>query len=355
MLLSRLGFKQVCGAGKIFDKPSKDRFPMVKGLHVHAFAMNSQQITEYVDLTKVESKSIWGDKSLIGKRAYALSEIGFAPQACAFDTAEIVAQKSCIVFVPADECRHFPWDVYLNSRIPRFIFALVLRSALVEGNDDIWRSHINSNAVKRFPVPERLLDRESELSPLAKDLEKLAGKILNRWQAIDSRIKEGEKTSIALLPLRYVDVTDYRIFRTLPVKLEEEKGIARLQPFWRSQPTFDRIEGDPDALQVVKYMMDHPEFDLTPQPGAAVPRDFHGIAEAIKNADVSRSPEIIKFNQVLEVSEEIIANAFSLTKSESTYLRKRLETAPFAAMQPRWPWTPAAIRATRVYEANRFG
>ena len=120
----------------------------------------------------------------------------------------------------------------------------------------------------------------------------------------------------------------------------------------RYSNNFLEHEGDPDALRVIKYMMDHPEFDLTPQPGAAVPRDYHAIAKAIDAADVSKSPEIVKFNQILEDSEEIIFNAFGLTKSESMYLRGRLEAAPFAAMQPRWPWTPAAIRATRVYEAN---
>jgi hypothetical protein len=114
------------------------------------------------------------------------------------------------------------------------------------------------------------------------------------------------------------------------------------------------MEGDPDALRVIKYMMDHPEFSLTPYPGAEIPRDYHTIAEAIKNADISKNPEIIRFKKVLDESEEIIAHAFGLTKPEWKHIRQRLDTPPFAAMQPRWPWVPAKIRATRIYDQNRF-
>jgi hypothetical protein len=220
-----VGIQTGLGGGKIFDRPAKGRYLMARGLHVHSFALNSQQITEYVDLSKVENKSIWAKEELVGKMGYALSEIGFAPQACAFDTGKIVAQKSCVVFIPNDDSIHFPWEIYLNSRIPRYVFGLVLRSALIEGTreGDIWRATINPDAVKYFPVSQGLLDSQKELSPKSRELEKLASRILNRWQTIDAQIRESQKTTIALLPLRHVNVINYHLFKALPVQFTESR------------------------------------------------------------------------------------------------------------------------------------
>ena len=86
----------------------------------------------------------------------------------------------------------------------------------------------------------------------------------------------------------------------MKVEHSEASGIGRLQPIWRNQPIFDYIEGDPDALQVTKYMMDHHEFNLTPDPGAEIPRDYALIAEAIRNAVAPDSPDVHRFKEILE-------------------------------------------------------
>jgi len=343
------------GGGKISSEPGEGRLPMAKGTHVHSFALNSSQVSEYVELKKVDNLMLWKRPSLIGKPAYLLSELGFAPQACSFDSSKFIAQKSCIIFVPRNEYSQFPWDVYLNSRIPRFVFALVLRSALLEGTEDIWRAHINVEAVKLFPFSEEILTCQNELISKADTLRELATSILSRWQSIDENIKKSHKTTLALVPnIRYEGGSDFKIFKSLKVEYSEAGGIARLQPFWRNQPTFDYIEGDSDALQVTKYMMDHPEFNLTPEPGAEIPREYAPIAEAIRNAVAPDSPDVSRFKDILEDCDEIIADALSLTGKEKTYIKTRLQSAPFQDMQPRWPWTPADVRETRIYDEDRY-
>ncbi|MDG7006665.1 MAG: N-6 DNA methylase [Nitrososphaerota archaeon] len=351
----QVGVQTGRGKGKIFPDPGEGRFPMAKGSHVHAFVLNSNQISEYVELAKVENDSLWGHPSLLEKPAFALSELGFAPQACQFSMKDIVAQKSCIVFVPSGDNEDFPWDVYLNSRIPRYLFGLVLRSALFEGTEDLWRAHVNSEAIKLFPVPEALLAGKDTLKPAAKELRTLAKRILTRWQEIDDQIASSPKVSLALVPkLRYVNVHDYDIFKNVPVEYQEQAGVARLQPVWRNQPTLDYIEGSPKALRVIKYMMDHPDFNLTPSPSAEIPKDYDEVASKILEADVSRNPDIKRFNDTLEETETIIAKAFSLTKKDAAHIKARLNAQPFSSMEPRWPWIPAAIRDTRIYEEDRF-
>lgn len=350
----QVGIQTGRGRGKIFDAPGEGRFPMAKGLHVHTFVLNESHIHEYVALEAAESKSIWRRKSLIGRLAYAVSQIGWAPQACPFNTGSVVAQKTCIVFVPKKEFSSFPWDIYLNSRIPRFIFGLVLRSALLEGKGNLWRSTINSNAVKLLPVPEFLLTLQDSLVPKAQELRSLADGILRRWDTIDNQIRESEKTTLALMPIRYVNVDDYTLFVAVRTELEEGEGTAVLQPYWRNQRLLSSIEGDMDALTLIKYMMDHPEFNLVPRPGARVPASYKQIAHSILEADISRNPDMVRFNEILMATEMQLAKAFGLTEDEAGYIRDRLGSPPFTIMQPRWPWVRAAIRATRIYEEDRF-
>src|SRR5437773_3475748 len=351
----QVGVQTGTGKGKILRTQTSGTYPMAKGLHVHSFVLNAKQITEYVSLRSIQNLSLWRYPSLRGLTAYAVSEIGFAPQACAFAMKDFIAQKSCIVFVPKEEFQGFPWDVYLNSRVPRYLFGLVLRSALIEGEEDLWRAHINSDAVKLFPVPQALMKETKSLRPIAEKLRALGFDIVNRWQTIDDAIRRSDKMAIALVPdLHFRSVGDISIFNFVPVEYSEENGIGRVQPYWRNQPTLDHIEGDPDALQVIKYMMSHPEFGLTPTPGGRIPKDYHFIAKAIREADITRNPEVNEFRGLVEKGESIIASAFSLTGKEIAHIATRLESAPFLVMQPRWPWIPAVVRKTKEYEKDRF-
>jgi len=100
--------------------------------------------------------------------------------------------------------------------------------------------------------------------------------------------------------------------------------------------------------------MKHSEFALEPSPGESIPEDYKEISKLIKEAEVSRNPDILEFKNTLEKAEKIIAESFGLTHDESAYLKSRLETPPFRTMQPRWPWVSAEIRPTRIYEDDRF-
>ena len=311
---------------------------MAKGSHIHAFALNRKQISEYVDLSKVENRSLWRYSKLFDRPAYALAELGFAPQACQFNMREIVGQKSCIIFVPRAKFQSFPWDVYLNSRLVRYVFGLVLRSALFEGEEDIWRSHINSDAVKKYPVAENLFDKEKVLVSFAEELRTLAKRILDRWQSIDEEITRSDKIDLALIPnLFYNGVSDFSVFKALNVKYEENNGIATLRPVFRGQVMLEYVEGDADALKVVYYMMNHPEFALTPRPNAAIPKNYTSIAEEIRNADLERNPDVRRFKEVMGEADAAVFESYGLSKEESDYISARLESPPFTAMQPRWP------------------
>lgn len=162
----QVGIQTGRGRGKIFREAGAGRFKMIKGSHLHTFALNEGGIAEFVDLSKVDSKSLWSRKEFHNCYAFALSEVGWARQACRFNTGDYVAQKTAVVFIPEKGYEDFPWDAYLNSQIPRFLFGLVFRTSLLEGKDDLWRAHINTSAIELFPVPDKIFEYKEEIKTL---------------------------------------------------------------------------------------------------------------------------------------------------------------------------------------------
>ena len=349
-----VGIQTGRGKGKIFKESSEGRFPMARGLHIHTFYLNKEGISEYVKLSRAQNKSLWRYSSLLKRQAYAINEIGYAPQAAIFDPSKIVAQKSCIVFIPRNDVKEFPWDVYLNSSTIRYLFGLLLRSALIEGNEMIWRSTINVKDLGFLPVPKQILQEESELAQLTLQLRDLAEALHKYWDELDTQIKASRKVPLASLPVKYHNVDDPRIFFNCQLKIEEKQKLTVLQPYRDSQRLLPRLEADKDLLIVLKYLIENSRFQFVPTARARVPRDYKHFSHAIRQGDVGQNPQSDKFRKLLARSDRIIGKAFGLSNEEYKQIHTRLSTPPFVAMQPRWPWEQVSIRATKVYTQDRF-
>jgi len=349
-----VGIQTGRGKGKIYKEPGEGRFLMARGLHTHTFYLNKGEISEYVQLSKAQSKSFWRYSSLLKRQAYAINEIGYAPQAAVFDPSTIVAQKSCIVFIPKDDSKEFPWDSYLNCSVVRYLFGLLLRSALIEGNEMIWRSTINVKDLAFLPVPKQIFEKEKELMDLTLRLRELAAKIHKYWDELDNRIQASPKVPLASLAVRYHNVDDPSIFSHFTLKIKETHGATSLQPYQDSQELFPRIEADRDLLIVLKYLIENSRFQLIPTAGAQIPRDYKHFSEAIQQGDIERNPYVGEFQSYITEVDRIIEEAFGLAEDERTYIHTRLAKPPFNAMQPRWPWERVNIRETRIYTQDRF-
>lgn len=342
------------GKGKIHQKPSNGLFPMAKGLHTHTFYLNRDGISEYVQLSKAQSKSIWRYASLLRGDAYIINEIGYAPQAAIFDPSKIVAQKSCIIFIPREDVKDFPWDAYLNSNVVRYLFGLLLRSALIEGNEIIWRSTINVKDLGSLPFPENILKKKDELVTLTSRLRILARDLHKYWDELDSRIKASSKVPLASLQVKYLNVEDPRVFSEYVLKIEEYQNTYALQPYQNSQRLLPKILANRELLILLKYLIENERFNLIPHPKAKIPRDYEQISQSIQQGDINNNPEINEFQKLLAKVNRIVAKAFDLTAEQYKYICTRLSTPPFVAMQPRWPWEHVSIRPTRIYTQDRF-
>ncbi len=338
--------------GKVYSQPGPGRLPMAKGQHVHTFALNGSAISEYASPAAAQTESIWGYSNLVGQPAYAVSEICYAPQFCRVDTAKYVVQKTCTIFVPRKDVSDFPWDIYLNSSVVRLVFLLMFRSGLLEG-DVLWRSHVNADAVKALPVPKTLIAAGGTLLPYAPKLRELAASILSRWDRIREDITGAAKVSLATLDVHFENIDDFEDFKKSDLRLEVVHGKTRLQPYVRGVRAFQWMEGDPDLMALLNYLTREP-FDIIPEPGAKIPMTWKELGVRIREAEVESNPEVKEFRALFEEVDRKVSLACGLTKGQASYVEERLRTLPLASAQPRWPWTPAMLRATKTYTDDRF-
>ncbi len=348
------GVKVGSGKGRLFSEPGHGRYPMAKAQHIHTFSLNRAGISEYVALTTADSPSVWGHRSLIGQPAYILSLVCYVPQCCPLDTSAVVAQNSCIVFVPKLEMAELPWDLYLNSSVVRFEYLLIFRSALVEG-EELWRSSLNPDSVKEIPVRKSLIQSLKLLRPIGEELRDIGARILNQDSLLDEAIDAAEKVSLATLDARFEEVTDFDAFRDSEPRLEVTGSRARLRRYRKGNPTPELIEGDSDVIVLVDYMMKSPAFRLVPEPGARIPRGYRDLSARVRQMDKMLNPDVSRFRALYAQADRAISIACGLSEKDIDYVTRRLGEPPFNMAEPRWPWVSANLRATRTYTDDRYG
>lgn len=349
----QIGARLGTGDGKLSSEPKRGHFPMAKGQHLHTYCLNETAIDEYVALAKMDNQSIWAHQSYWNQPAYLLSELVLAPQAAPMNTKDYIGGKSCLVFLPKEEYGGFPWDAYLNSIVVRYVFALCMRSALIGATEDITWSHLNVEAVRHLPVKPELLADGVWLKERAEELRRLAAKILNKRRDLDDVIATAPKRPMALAGLIFENLQP-ELFARNHCVLRGSGSDCRLVPMWRNQETFSALRGDSATLTVIQYMINHPEFQLGVRPTTEIPTDCASLAVIVEQITKGTDPDIARFKDLVSQVDARIGAKMGLTAAQMTHLTSRLEAEPFHVMQPRWPWTPAEIRATQVYTEDRY-
>lgn len=349
----------IAGAGGLLDKSIDGFLPLAKGLNVSTFRINPN-VKNWVDLNSVRSKSIWG--ITIPKNAYAVSIICHAPQCASFDPTEIAFNDSTIIFIPKAEYSDFPWDILINSSIVRFIYLLVLRTALVGvgtsiGNDRraSW-AHIYPRTLETLPVPKEIFDKTEKLMKIRNQLSKFAQAIATRWEKVKENIEKSPKKRLALYNIDFMNWNS-DIEEKVDYHLTEEQGIWKLRPFVEDQSTLLQLQGSYELLNVVKYLLENlSDEGLTVRElqNLMVPENTESISALIDTACNPNSSDIQEFKKVFKEMDNIIASAFGLNKDQWTYIQDRLSTPPFDVLEPRWPWKAAEMRVIQEYEADRF-
>lgn len=344
----------------LFRHPSDTRLPIGKGLNISTFYLESH-VTHWVDLSKVESRSIWKDKNMVEGEAYALSGITLAPQCTLIRPSTFALNDSARVFVQKPEYSTFPWDVLINSSIIRYAHLLTLRAGLVgvgtlvgEGRRAAW-CVLYPRVIANFPVPARLVKDPGELLHIASELRRLAALIAERWQNINNAINRAGKKALALFGLSF-DHWRGGIPKDAKIRLVHENGRFVLRPYADEQATLMYLEGPYELLNVVVYLIEVRGGAITTRElqELPVPEDFNSISVLVDNARNPDSPNIRRFKELHFRADEIIALAFGLTKAEFAYIQRRLSTQPLDVLKPRWPWKTAKRRRIKEYEADRF-
>jgi len=348
----QVGVQTGRGKGKIVKTHVDGSFLMARGSHIHTFALNEKSIDEYVILNEVENKSLWRHQAILHRPAYGISEIGFAPQAAQFDPSQIVAQKTIVVMIPDEPVQEFPWDAYLNSGIVRFVFGLTGRSALVEGNEHLWRATINPKTIASLPVSKALLESGPELSKVARELREEAKSILTAWTRIDREIDDSDKSALGTLDVDFAHLANPSVLVDAEMQLKTEGGKARLQAIKSGKLLECYLEGNHELLELVKYMIEESGGEFTPAPDAMVPVDYGRIGHAIVEAREKKAAD--EFLSKIDRIDSTVGTTLGLTEDQVQYVHSRLTEPPLTHMQPRWPWVEAAIRPTRIYDDERY-
>jgi hypothetical protein len=347
--------------GRLFAEAAETRLPIGKGLNISMFYL-AEQVSSWVDLSQVEAKSIWGKPELARGEIYALSGITLAPQCAIFQPADFAFNDSARVFIPRDEYKTFPWDVLVNSSVVRYAHLLSLRTGLVgvgtkvKGDRRAAWCVLYPRVIANFPVPSNLMEHRDELVGIANNLRRLASLIANRWRNVDCAINGTSKKPLALF-----DEIDFSYWQGntpegAEMRLIQENGKWILQPFVESQPTFMRIEGSRELLNVVKYLIEKRGGIITARDlqELQVPEDPNPASALIDNAWNPKSPDINQFMELQLKVDSILSREFGLTEDEFCYLLRRLSTPPLDVLQPRFPWVVAEKRGIQAYESDRF-
>jgi len=351
---------KVGAAGRISGSPAAGLLPMLKGQNVSAFCVN-ETTSQWIDPAVCASASLWRRTNLSGKNAVAISEIALAPQAALFDVERIAFNNSAVLFLADEQYEDFPWDVLFNSSAIRFVYHLILRSGLIGvgtpvggGKTAAW-SHVYPRSLGQVPVPEPLVADSAGLEAYASKMRIHAANIGRRWDEVKDALDRAQKQSLAMAKVTWVGLTEDICIEGQPsVRRLPDRSVLHFNE--EGQEKLGHIEGTYELLNVVSYIIQQRDGAYTKQDleNMAVPLDPTPISRLIDNAGDPNSPDIQGFITCMEKADEAIMDGFGLSKSEKAYLRKRISSPPFDVLEPRWPWTGAALRQAQEYGEDRF-
>ena len=347
------GMKLGCG-DKIKQNKTDGSYRIFKGSDIATFYLDESASEGWVTPQDAEGKSIWGHLNEIQNTAYAIAEIAITLTCSKFDPQQIVFNNSAIIFVPAQEYQDFPWDIYLNSSVMRFIHLLTLRTAILLRK----RCTVYPRTLKGLPVPKGIIAKTSELNRLANDLRSLSQRIKNRWDLVDLAIENATKQRLSTFALDFSTWVGTATGILTITEIDGKDSLTLVNEDGERSLLY--LHGPLELLKIAKYLLSENEESEVASDNLQlleIPTNHIEITQMIENAENPNSSEIVQFKQLIDVADETIEKAFDLSTSERAYIHKRLSEYPLGAFIPRYPWTSGAHhQKTRTYKAtSRFG
>ena len=333
--------------------------PLATGANVSSFCVN-ENIQSWVDLDTVASKSIWkGSEPEIG---FVISEICHVPQCSEINPTKIAFNNSTIVFLPQPEYSHVPWDALINSSIIRFVYLIVLRTALVGVGTSIgnnrrasW-SHVYPRTISAVPVSQKFISGSDIISEVNQQLKQIAVSINTRWKNVIQKIESSTKKPLSLFDIDFLNWS-FDITGKFTLKVEREDDEWILRPYKAEQRTLLYLKGEYSLLNIIKFLIEtqyQKNLLIRDMQNLLIPDNYLVISDLIDEANNPNSRDIMKFRELYEKLDNLIRKAYGLTKKQWKYIQMRLSSQPFDVLEPRWPWTDVKIRKIQQYTEDRF-
>jgi len=349
-----LMFGMKLGSGeKIKQNETEGSYKILKGSDIATFYLDENGSEGWVNPDDAEGKSIWGHLDEIQDVAYVVPEITITLTCSKFNPRDLAFNNSAIVFVPAAEYKDFPWDIYLNSSVMRFIHLLSFRTGILLRK----RCAVYPRTIEKLPVPKEILVKSAELDELAKDLRDLSSRIKNRWDLTNKAIEDAAKKRLSTFPL---DFSTWTTKASGKITLTEVNGKDSLTVVdSEGIRSLLYLTGPMDLLKMIRYLLsenDDQESLISPDilQRLEIPTNYVDIVQMIDNAENPDSREIVQFRHLLDLADEIIESTLGLSLPDRTYIHRRLAEFPLGAFTPRYPWTAGAHhQKTRVYSPTK--
>jgi hypothetical protein len=340
------------GSGKKIQPSKKNgAYPLFKGSDVATYHLDDRSSEGWVDPEDVESKSVWGYDEEYRKVGYVLPRIVVAPISAKFNPKTVAFNDSTIIFVPKKEVTDFPWDIYFNSALVRFIHHVSLRTTILLRR----RCTLYGRTLESLPIVDELFTHQQELIPVADELRKLSSDIKKRWDLIDQAIQTANKQRLSTFS--ELDFSTWSGTAIGEVRITEIQGEPVLTTFDEDDTmSIFFLRGSLPLLKIVAHLLPEDETEITQKQiqTLEVPIAYEQVVKMIDDAGKPDSPDILRFKELSRKADEIIEKAFDLAEKEREYVHKRLAEYPLSLLEPRYPWTAGAHhQATRTYDAKK--
>jgi len=336
------------GSGKKI-RPSKasGTYQILKGSDVATYHVDRTASEGWINPNDVESKSIWGYLDRLNDIAYVLPAIVVAPIAAKFNPKDVAFNNSTIIFVPKDEYKNFPWGVYLNSALVRFIHHVSLRTTILLRR----RCTLYPRTFASLPISDSMFEHEKELGVIAEELRTLSSTIKRRWNLVEEAIRRADKKRLSIFPLDFSTWSGTAIGAVMLTKIDGRDALTTIDADQNMSIFF--LQGPLSLLKMVAYLLpDDEDAEISSKELQAleVPVNYEEIVMMIDDAENPESPDIVRFRELSAKADRIIEKSFDLSDAEQRYIYKRLTEYPLSLLEPRYTWTAGAHhQKTRTY------
>lgn len=134
--------------------------PLWKGENVRAGSLAGSSAFPHVDVSAVDSPSVWAYTHILPERMYALPRIEQIACAAPFNPHAAAMDNTVIVFAPRADLTELPFDVIISSRIFAFCSILSLRTSY----SNKLRSDLYPSVIAALPWSEALVAQTDALN-----------------------------------------------------------------------------------------------------------------------------------------------------------------------------------------------